>query len=149
MKKKTIVAASIAAAALVAGAGAAAMYFKPTFAAQAKAEGKTDIRNDKFVTLDKVIVMLRRAEGETASHYMAVDLVFRTTVEKEKQTREQFPLLRSVALKALSGYTYDAARAKTIDNLVADLNQAYNPIYSPSPQEKPFSEVMIGKLIVE
>ena len=45
-----------------------------------------DKQEYKYVTLDKVIVMLRNQAGEPMSHYLAVDLVFKTAVEKEKNS---------------------------------------------------------------
>jgi flagellar FliL protein len=148
MKKKTMVVVAASSIVLLAGAGAASLYLKPTLAGQLKPESKIDARNDKYVTLDKVIVMLKRGDGDKSAHYLAVDLVFKTTADKEKEAREHFPLLRSIAVRALSNYTFDVAGAKSIDQVVADIDRAYGDSYPPG-RPKPFSEVMIGKLIVE
>src|SRR5262249_33925409 len=61
-----------------------------------------DTRSFKYISMDKVVVMLRNAAGEPAEHYLALDLVFRTPAENEAVTREQLPLLRSVAVQSLS-----------------------------------------------
>jgi flagellar FliL protein len=65
----------------------------------------------KYVTLDKVIVMLRRLPGEAESHYLSTDLVLATEPAKEKETKENLPLLRSVAVRTLSAYTMAEAEA--------------------------------------
>jgi flagellar FliL protein len=69
------------------------------------AEAAVDPIEYKYITLDKVIVMLRNGEGETGSHYLAVDLVFKTPPKTEKLTKEHLPLLRSVAVRSLSNQT--------------------------------------------
>ena len=47
-----------------------------------------DTRVQKYVTLEKVIVMLRREPGDAATHYLAMDLVFRTSEDSERTTRD-------------------------------------------------------------
>jgi flagellar FliL protein len=114
-------------------------------AAQAKADGHTY----KYITLDKVIVMLRGTAGQPVTHYMAVDLVFKTRAEQEKTVKEHLPLLRSVAVRALSAYTMDKAGLMTIDQFAADINKAFSESYQREQRDKPFAEAMIGKLIIE
>jgi flagellar FliL protein len=65
----------------------------------------------KYVTLDKVIVMLRRGPNEAESHYLSTDLVLATEPEKEKETKENLPLLRSLAVRTLSSFTMAEASA--------------------------------------
>jgi flagellar FliL protein len=93
--------------------------------------------------------MLRNGEGETGSHYLAVDLVFKTPPKTEKLTKEHLPLLRSVAVRSLSNQTRAQATAMTVDQLAERLNQAYAAAYQAEHHEMPFAEAMIGKLIVE
>src|SRR5688572_20652891 len=78
-------------------------------AAPVPEEGPADDRIYKYVSLEKVIVMLRGVAGEPAPHYLALDLVFKTPEETERTTREHLPLLRSVAVKELSTLTMDHA----------------------------------------
>lgn len=112
--------------------------------------GKTvDTRAYKYINLDKVIVMLRNAAGEPVSHYLALDLVFMTPVESERVTRAHLPMLRSVAVKALSQLTHESARMLTVEQLASKLNEAYEQTYANDPRGKPFAEAMIGKLIIE
>ncbi len=108
-----------------------------------------DNRVYKYVSLEKVIVMLRGVEGEPAPHYLALDLVFKTPEKQERLAREQMPLLRSIAVKELSTLTMDRAGKMTVEELTATMNKAFADRYSKDRQERPFVDVMVGKLIVE
>lgn len=103
----------------------------------------------KYITVEKVIVMLRRSEGESVTHYLSADLVVATTAKQEKECKEHLPLLRSVAVKALSSLPMAKASTMSIDQFSEELNKAFEETYARDKREKPFSEVMIGKLIVE
>ncbi|WP_431287138.1 flagellar basal body-associated FliL family protein [Roseateles chitinivorans] len=103
----------------------------------------------KYVTLDKVLVMLRGPNGSAVSHYMAVDIVFKTLPEQEKRTKDHLPLLRTVAVKALSTHTVESAQAMSVDQFAQLLNQAYAESYAADRREAPFAEALIGKLIIE
>ena len=103
----------------------------------------------RYLTLEKVIVMLRREPGDTGSHYMSADLVISTTEEMEKQAKEHLPLLRSIAVKSLSTFSVEKAAAMTVDQFAEQINRAFEVSYADQNAEKPFSEVMIGKLIIE
>ena len=103
----------------------------------------------KYVTLDKVIVMLRRGPNEATAHYLSTDLVLATTVEQEKQAKEHLPLLRAVAVRALSAHTLADASAMTVEQFAAQLNKTFDASYASEERDKPFDEVMIGKLIIE
>ena len=153
--KAKLIAAFLGVALLAAGAAGGAMwYLAPAqqHAAGAKVEEpKKDLEKKptKYVTLDKVIVMLRRAPNEAAAHYLSVDLVLATTIEREKETKEHLPLLRSIVVSALSAHTLAEANAMTVDQYAALLNKTFNASYEKENHERPFSEVMIGKLIIE
>src|SRR6218665_677109 len=103
----------------------------------------------KYVTLDKVLIMLRGRSGEAVSHYMAIDVVFKSAPEQEKRTKEHLPLLRTIAVKALSTYTVDAAQAMSVADFADELNKAYKQNYASEQREPPFAEALIGKLIIE
>ncbi len=104
----------------------------------------------RYVTLDKIIVMLRSQDGEPLSHYLAVDLVFKAEdAVKEKAVKDQLPLLRSVTVQALSAHTLDKASALSIEQLTAELTTAYKKRYVADGIEQPFAEALIGKLIIE
>lgn len=114
-----------------------------------KKEAKEDKSTPKYLTVDKVVIMLKRQPGDTLSHYMSADLVITTTEKKEKEAKEQLPMLRSVAVRTLSNLPMATAQVMTIDQFAAELNKAFEATYEHEGREKPFSEVMIGKLIIE
>lgn len=119
-----------------------------TAAQAAKKKEKSD-KPAKYVTLDKVIVMLRRGPNEATAHYLSADLVLATNVEQEKQAKEHLPLLRAVAVRALSAHTLADASAMTVEQFAAQLNKTFDASYASEERDKPFDEVMIGKLIIE
>jgi flagellar FliL protein len=150
--KAKLIAAFLGVALLAAGAAGGAMwYMAPAShgAAEAPKKPEPEKKPTKYVTLDKVIVMLRRAPNEQAAHYLSVDLVLATTPEQEKEAKEHLPLLRSIAVSALSPHTLAQASAMTVDQYAAQLNTTFNASYEKENHVKPFSEVMIGKLIIE
>ena len=148
-KIKTTIAFAAVALVSAGAAGGAAWWFAPK-APAAPAVKKVEAKKpSKYVTLDKVIVMLRRAPNDAEPHYLAADLVLATSDDKEKQTKEHLPLLRSIAVRALSGYTLTAASALTVEQYAEQLNRAFDASYARERLDKPFSEVMIGKLIIE
>jgi flagellar FliL protein len=155
MKMKMILAIAGAVLISAAGAGGAVWWFMPKPAAaagnekKAEAEKPKEAKPMKYVTLDKVIVMLRRGPNETESHYLSTDLVLATEHAKEKETKENLPLIRSLAVRTLSGYTMAEASAMSVDKYAEKLNHAFDANYEHEHAEKPFAEVMIGKLIIE
>jgi len=150
MKAKLIIAFAGVAVVAAAAAGGAMWYLNPAPVAGAvAARPPAEKKLTKYVTLDKVIVMLRRAPNEAAAHYLAVDLVLATTPEQEKETKEHLPLLRSIAVSALSARSMADASAMTVDAYAAELNKVFDASYARENHLKPFSEVMVGKLIIE
>lgn len=138
------------AAAILGAAGAGAWLAWPQLSGKfAKKASPQEVVEYKYVNLDKVIVMLRDNAGGPMAHYLALDLVFKTTAQKEKATKEHLPLLRSVALKALADYPMDKASRMSIDQFSQALNQAFTAAYARDRSEKPFTEALIGKLIIE
>ena len=149
MKAKLIIAFAGVAVAAAAAAGGAMWYMKPAPAEGAVARPAPEKKPTKYVTLDKVIVMLRRAPNEQAAHYLSVDLVLATTPAEEKETKEQLPLLRSIAVSALSARTLAEASSMSVDQYASELNKVFDANYEKENHVKPFSEVMVGKLIIE
>ncbi|UGQ48969.1 flagellar basal body-associated FliL family protein [Massilia endophytica] len=148
-KKLVIVLASVALLGAAAAGGALWYIAKPATAAGKKAAPVEEAKPMKYLTVDKVIVMLRRSPGENAPHYMSADLVVATPVEKEKETKEHLPMLRSVAVRTLSAYPMSKAESMTIDQYAEELNKAFDETYAREARERPFKEVLIGKLILE
>ncbi|KFI07046.1 flagellar basal body-associated protein FliL [Massilia sp. BSC265] len=153
--KAKLIAAFLGVAILAAGAAGGAMwYLAPAQSGKAAATAEApkkelEKKPTKYVTLDKVIVMLRRAPNEAAAHYLSVDLVLATTPAQEKEAKEHLPLLRSIVVSSLSTHTLSEANGMTVDQYAALLNKTFNANYEKENHEKPFSEVMIGKLIIE
>lgn len=114
-----------------------------------KKEEKKSELPPKYLTVDKVVVMLRHEPSENVTHYLSADLVVATDAKREKETKENLPMLRSVAVKTLSNLPMASARVMTIDQFAAELNKAFDHAFEQEGREKPFDEVMIGKLIVE
>ena len=132
-----------------AAAGGAFWYLNPAATAGVVAKPAPEKKLTKYVTLDKVIVMLRRAPAEQAAHYLSVDLVLATSPDDEKAAKEQLPLLRSIAVSALSARTMAEASGMTVDQYATELNKVFDANYAKENHIKPFSEVMVGKLIIE
>lgn len=150
MKAKLIITFAGVALAAAAAAGGAMWYMTPAPTKPAvEAKPEPEKKLTKYVTLDKVIVMLRREPNQRAAHYLSVDLVLATTLEQEKETKEHLPLLRSIAVSSLSSHTLGQASAMTVEQYAEQLNKTFNAAYSKENHLKPFSEVMIGKLIIE
>jgi flagellar FliL protein len=166
MNKKLIIIIAAVALVCAGGAGAAAWYFAAPKADAAEADHKdgkddkakkkkkkeaeeADAQPLKYLTVDKVIVMLRRGPNEGVPHYMSADLVVAAPVKQEKEAKEHLPLLRSVAVRTLSALPLEKAQAMSIDEYAEALNKAFEEEYEKDSREKPFREVMIGKLIIE
>ncbi|QGZ38437.1 flagellar FliL protein [Pseudoduganella flava] len=168
MNKKLIIIIAAVALVCAGGAGAAAWYFAAPKGDAAESEhkdgkgGKDDKAKKKkkdseeaaaepvkYLTVDKVIVMLRRGPNETLPHYLSADLVVAAPVKQEKEAKEHLPLLRSVAVRTLSALQMDKAQSMSIDEFAEALNKAFEEEYEKDSREKPFKEVMIGKLIIE
>src|SRR5437764_10418776 len=154
MNSKFKMIAAIASAVVVsaAAAGGAVWWFMPKPATAAGAEQKKqaekpkDGKPVKYVTLEKVIVMLRRGPNEADTHYLSTDLVLATVPDKEKETKENLPLLRSLAVRTLSSYTMAEASSMTVEKYADECNHVVNVNYEHAHTDKPFVEVMIGKL---
>jgi len=140
MNSKVKMIVAIAVAVVVSAAGAVA---------KVEEEKPKESKPLKYVTLEKVIVMLRRAEAGADMHYLSTDLVLATDPAREKETKENLPLLRSLAVRTLSGYTMTEASGMTVEQYAAALNKSFDENYAHDHAEKPFVHVMIGKLIIE
>jgi len=151
MKKLKLISLVVGVALLTAAGGAAAAFWllRPAKPPVAGAPPAPDKREYRYVTLDKVIVMLRGREGGPLTNYLAVDLVFKTPVADEGQTKQQLPKLRSIAVRSLSEFTLEQAGMLTIPALSEHVQKAYVESFQAEARPMPFGEVMIGKLIIE
>lgn len=135
------------------GGGAGFWYWQAqsqvnTATAKPKSE-PLDERVYKYVSLDKVIVMLRTASPNSTTSYLAMDVVFKVEDKNAKTLKDHLPLLRSIAVRYLSKLDREQASALTIDQLTVALNKAFTEAYQQDRQAKPFIDAMIGKLIIE
>ncbi|WP_395399060.1 flagellar basal body-associated FliL family protein [Pseudoduganella sp. UC29_106] len=152
MNKKLVVILAVVGLVAAGAAGGAVWLLKSDGgkAGTVKSEAKKEeAKPVKYLTVEKVIVMLRRNPGDTVTHYMSADLVVTTPLEQEKETKEQLPMLRSVAVRTLSALPMEKASTMTIDQFAEELNKAFDEVYAKEQRERPFREVMIGKLILE
>ncbi|MCD5329514.1 flagellar basal body-associated FliL family protein [Chromobacterium piscinae] len=145
MNSRTLIVAALVAAAVAGIGGGGWWYYQQAAHAEPAKPQPVDYR---FVTLDKIIVMLKSDSGGDA-RYMAVDLVFRSTVENEGKVKEQLPLLKSVAVRALSQLTRERANALNIDDFQKLLDRSYRATFAREARGQPFTEVMVSKLIIE
>ncbi|NDV12792.1 flagellar basal body-associated protein FliL [Crenobacter caeni] len=106
------------------------------------------VAQDKFVGLDKLIVMLRPGDS-VAPTYLAADLVFRTGEPDLARLKAEMPLLRSIAVQSLSALDATEARAMRIEDFQVRLGKAFATAYQREGRPAPFSAVMFGKLIIE
>lgn len=154
-KMKTMITFALVALVGAGVAGGAVWWLSKRPAADAAgaapvAEKAASKKGHKYLTLEKVIVMLRRNPGEAGTpHYLSTDLVISTAEETEKHAKEHLPLLRSIAVSSLSEYTLEKASEMTVAQLAEHLNHAFDEHYEHDKVEKPFSEVLIGKLIID
>ena len=114
-----------------------------------KKEEKKSDQPPKYLTVENVVIMLKRQPAAAVTHYLSGDLVGGTDAKREKEAKEDLPMLRSVAVRTLSALPMATAQVMTIDQFAAELNKAFEAAYTDQGRDKPFSEVMIGKLIIE
>ena len=154
MNSKTLVIILLCVIVLVLGAGAAGFWWlqqqganhgKAAPVAEAQQEEK---KPSRFISQEKIIVMLKGDTPDT-QHYMSVDLVFRSNDELLPQAKEQLPYMKSIAVRALSRLTREQATVMTVDDFQLLLMQSYTNTYRKEQATRPFSEVLVSKLIVE
>lgn len=119
-------------------------------AVAAQASPQLDVRQASYVTLDKIVVMLKTDQNlRTHNTYMSLDLVLRTDKLHEKAAKAELPMLKGVAVRTLSQVAMEQAKAMSIDEwtdlLTADLVAAY----ASHPDLRPFDKVMVSRLIIE
>jgi flagellar protein FliL len=108
-----------------------------------------DASQPNYLTLDKIVVMLRPEPDRTHNTYVSVDLVFRTDKTHAKAFKGELPMLKGVAVRTLSKLDVAQARNMAIeewtDLLSRDLMAAYEQHLSP----RMFDQVMVSRLIIE
>lgn len=108
-----------------------------------------DANTPSYVTLDKIVVMLRPTSLRVNNSYMSVDLVFRTDKAHEKAVKADLPMLKGVAVRTLSKLDVDQARAMTIEEWTALISRDLMDAYEPQMSLRAFDQVMVSRLIIE
>lgn len=155
--KKSLVLVLVLAGVLVLAAAAGGAWYKGwgPFAAHAEQAGAPAARpvapvpSERYVTLEKLVVMTRSDGAGGRPRYLAMDLVF-AVADKDaaSRTTAQLPLLRSVALRTLSARSADELRRMQVDQIAALLDEQYVQAYG-DPERMPFSQVMVARMMVE
>lgn len=109
----------------------------------------SEARNNRFVGLDKIVVMLQHDNSGVEATYIAIDLVFRTSEAHESEVKRQLPFLKSIAVRALSKLTITKATAMTIEDYQHLLTKVYDEAFTKEGMARPFSELMVSRLIIE
>ncbi|MEN3033218.1 hypothetical protein [Chromobacterium amazonense] len=109
------------------------------------------VQNDsRYVPIDKIIVMLKRSDAEKGSfNYALVSLILKSTPDMEASTKNQLLNVQSVVLQALSIYTLDEIKMKSIKELTLIIEKALNDNYQKQNVAKPFTSVQLTKFIAE
>jgi flagellar FliL protein len=109
-----------------------------------KDEGKPK----KFVEVKNVVITLQ--SEISGQHYLLMDLAFASAEEEAvKKVTALSPVLRGVTVSLLSPMDYDKLREMPMDTVRQKLLAAYterlNKLHSP----KPFSDVIISKMVYQ
>lgn len=109
-----------------------------------------DVQQLSYVTLDKIVVMLK-TDSDLRRHnsYISVDLVLRTDKLHEKATRGDLPMLKGVAVRTLSQLSLEQAKTMGIDQWTELLHADLIAAYAANPDLRPFDKVMVSRLIIE
>ena len=150
MKKKYLAAGALLVFTLAASAAGGGWWWshRAATAAAPQGEPELDARAYRYVSLEKVIVLLKPSPGADA-HYVSLDLVLRSDKRHEAAAKSDLPMLRSVVVKTLSKYNAEQARSSEIEALTAALNKDLSAAYDPAVGPRPFADAMIAKLIIE
>lgn len=110
---------------------------------------KLDASQPSYVTLDKIVVMLRPEPERTQNTYVSVDLVFRTDKAHTKEVQGELPMLKGVAVRTLSKLEVPQARAMTVEEWTTLLNRDLMAAYEQQQSLRAFDQVMVSRLIIE
>lgn len=151
MKKNLVIVVSAALAVCLLVAGGAWWWVQQQSGAKAApapaAAPVLDARQAAYVTLEKVVVMLRAESGR--SHYVSADLVLRTDRLHEKAVKSALPMLKGVAVRTLSKVSVEQGRAMSIEEWSELLQRDLMAAYETQLDLRPFDGVMLSRLILE
>lgn len=102
----------------------------------------------KFIEVKNVVVTLQTAAHQ--QHYLLMDLAFATGDEEgQKAINELSPVLRGTTVSLLSAMDYDALREMPMDTLRQKLLATYTARFTKLKTEKPFTDVIISKMVYQ
>ncbi|WP_324658389.1 flagellar basal body rod protein [Burkholderia thailandensis] len=154
MKKKTVVSMIVGATLLGGGAAGGTWALLSRKASHPPAPVAAQDKY-KYVGESQIVVMLRQPDAQnpmpsySEAHYAMLDLVLKTTPEKEAIVHDHMLLLRSLTVDAVSQYTLDQIRRMNVTELANVLDRAFRQSYKTRAVAMPFESVMIGKLLAE
>ncbi|MFK3663348.1 flagellar basal body-associated protein FliL [Scandinavium sp. NPDC088450] len=109
---------------------------------------KKESKPQKFIEVKNVVVTLQTAAHQ--QHYLQMDLAFATSDEEgQKEVNELSPVLRGTTVTLLSAMDYDALREMPMDTLRQKLLAAYTARFIKLQTEKPFTDVIISKMVYQ
>lgn len=135
-----------------AAAGGGAWWWVQHKSHQAASSGQApaiDLSQSSYVSLDKIVVMLRTQEPKPGNDYLSLELVFRTDKTHEKSVRADLPMLKGVAVRTLSKLDVDRAKAMSIEEWTELLATDLMAAYVDRPTLRRFDQVMVSRLIIE
>lgn len=118
-------------------------------AASQKVAPVIDMEQASYVTLEKIVVMLNSEAPRVRNFYLAADLVLRTDKIHEKAVRAELPMLKGVAVQALSRMQVEQARGMSMEEWSGLLQRELMGAYEEHPHLRLFDRVMVSRLIIE
>lgn len=150
MKKSMVIVIALALVVCAAVAGAAGWWSQQQKTSAAPAPAAAPAMNPRqaaYVTLEKVVVMMRSESGRT--HYVSADLVLSTDKPHEKAAKAALPMLKGVAVRSFSKVSLEQGREMSIDQWADVLQRDLMAAYDAQPDLRPFDGVMLSRLIIE
>lgn len=133
-----------------AGAGAWWWHQQGAGASTVQQAPALDMGQSRYVTLDKIVVMLQtQAESPSSNRYLSLDLVLRTDSLHEKAVKADLPMLKGVAVRTLSQLDVERAKGMSIDAWTDVLSADLMAAYADRPMLRHFDQVMVSRLIIE
>ncbi|CAJ0819431.1 MULTISPECIES: flagellar basal body-associated FliL family protein [Ralstonia] len=155
--KKNLMIAAIAVAVVLATAGATAFTMSRMNGASAAsaapvvpAPARNAISDEaRYVSLEKLVVMLRNDGPGARPRHLVMDLVFvAANAKQEKAVREQLPILRATAFRAFAEHTPDEVVRMHPDDFEAALDKEYAAAYGRT-NRMPFEQVLVTKAMMD
>lgn len=148
---KTVGIVILVAVLVCAGVGGGAWWWlqQQTPAAFSSTAPVVDASQPRYVSLEKVVVMLRATAPKHGNDYLALDLVLRTDAMHEKTVKAELPMLKGVAVRTLSKLDVEQARAMSIEEWTDLLSADLVAAYADRPMSRHFDQVMVSRLIIE